>query len=77
METQQPFKPSAKYLTVQQVSERRHLHPCTIRRLFINEPGVIVIIFQKPGKRSYRTLRIPETAERRVFARFTNGGIAA
>jgi hypothetical protein len=42
--------------------------------MFIDEPGVIVITKPKPNKRIFRTLRIPESVEKRVFARFTNGG---
>jgi hypothetical protein len=77
MEPQNTFKPPAppeRYLTVGQVSRRRNLSSDTIRRLYINEPGVIVITKPNPRKRIFRSLRIPETVERRVFARMTNGG---
>lgn len=45
----------------------------TIRRLFEQEPGVLVI--ERNGKRfgrRYRTLRIPESVARRVHRRLTN-----
>ena len=61
-----------RHLTVHQIALRRNLSHDTIRRLFLSEPGVIVHSRVKPNKRIYRTLRIPESVERRVFERFTN-----
>ena len=43
----------------------------TVRRLFLNEPGVIVICYPRKGVRVYRTLRIPESVYARVVTRFT------
>jgi len=43
----------------------------TVRRIFINEPGVMVFRNQKPGKRIFRTLRIPGAVAVRVAKRFT------
>jgi len=43
----------------------------TVRRLFVNEPGVVVIWFPKRGRRVYGTLRIPEKVFQRVLTRFT------
>ncbi len=43
----------------------------TARRLFVNEPGVIVICCPRKGVRVYRTLRIPESVHLRVVTRFT------
>ena len=57
-------------LTVQDVAERLKLNEETVRRLFSNEPGVVVICFPKRGRRTYRTLRIPETVFRTVLTRF-------
>jgi hypothetical protein len=68
--------PHEKYYTVHQVAQRRNLSHDTVRRLFLFEVGVVVISTPKPNKRVYRSLRIPESAERRVFARFTNGAVA-
>jgi hypothetical protein len=45
-----------------------------VRRLFMNEPGVIVIWFPSKGKRAYRTLRIPVGVYQRVVTRFTRVG---
>ncbi len=61
-----------RHLTVGQIAKIRNLSSDTVRRLFTNEPGVIVIGKSKVRKRVYRVLRIPESVERRVFARLTN-----
>jgi hypothetical protein len=57
-------------LTVRDVAERLKVNEDTVRRLFEDEPGVIVICFPKRGRRAYRTLRIPERVFRRVVTRF-------
>jgi hypothetical protein len=62
-----------RHFTVAQVARNRNLSPDLIRSLFLNEPGVIVIAKPKRHKRIYRVLRIPESVERRVFAKLTNG----
>lgn len=56
-------------LTVAEVAERLKVKPDTVRRLFMNEPGVIVIRFPRKGKRVYRTLRIPGSVYQRVVTR--------
>ena len=57
------------FLTLAEVAERLKVNEHTVRRLFANEPGVVVICFPKKGKRVYRTLRIPETVFLRVVMR--------
>ena len=57
------FDPRERCLTVAEVADRLSINTDTVRRLFLNEPGVIV--------RQYRTLRIPEHVFQRVLARFT------
>jgi hypothetical protein len=57
--------------TVAEVAERLKVNEETVRRLFLHEPGVIVICFPRRGKRAYRTLRIPESVFQRVLTRFT------
>ena len=37
-----------------------------VRRLFLHEPGVVVFFKHRTGKRTYRTVRIPESVARRV-----------
>lgn len=59
------------FLTVTEVAERLKVNEETVRRLFLNEPDVVVICFPRRGRRVYRTLRIPERVFRRVLTRFT------
>lgn len=56
--------------TVAEVAERLKANEETARRLFLNEPGVIVICCSRRGVRVYRTLRIPESVYARVLTRF-------
>lgn len=58
-------------LTVTEVAERLKINEETVRRLFMTEPGVIVIYRPRKGRRQYRTLRIPEHVFQRVVTRFT------
>jgi len=62
---------SEMYLTVAEVAGRLKVNEETVRRLFVNEPGVVVICFPRRGRRVYRTLRIPESVFRRVVVRLT------
>jgi hypothetical protein len=59
------------YLTVTDVAERLKINEDTVRRLFLNEPGVLVICFPRKGRRVYRTLRIPQAVFDRVVTRLT------
>lgn len=60
---------SEMYLTVAEVAERLKVNDETVRRLFLNEPDVVVICFPRRGRRVYRTLRIPDRVFRRVVTR--------
>jgi len=60
-----------RFLTVIEVAERLKVNEETVRRLFLNEPGVVVICFPRRGRRVYRTLRIPESVFQRVLTRLT------
>jgi hypothetical protein len=55
--------------TVADVAERLRVKPDTVRRLFMNEPGVIVISAPRKGRRVYRTQRIPVSVYQRVVTR--------
>jgi hypothetical protein len=57
--------------TVAEVAEHLKVNEDTVRRLFLNEPGVIVICFPRKGRRVYRTVRIPEHVLQRVITRLT------
>ena len=59
------------FLTLSDVATRLKVNEDTVRRLFINEPGVVIICFPRKGKRVYRTLRIPEHVFQRVLTRLT------
>jgi hypothetical protein len=64
---------STRYYTIEEIAEMWAISKDTVRRLFVNEPGVLVI--GKPFskyRRSYRTLRIPHSVLIRVHARLTN-----
>ena len=58
------------FLTVRDVADRLKVNEETVRRLFVDEPGVVVICFPKRGRRVYRTLRIPEAVLKKVLTRF-------
>ena len=59
------------FLTLADAAERLKVNEDTIRRLFLNEPGVVVICFPRKGKRVYRTVRIPEAVFQRVVTRLS------
>lgn len=59
-----------RHYSAAEVADLWHLNVETIRRLFLEEPGVIVL--QNPltkGKRSYKTIRIPHSVLERVHRR--------
>lgn len=60
-----------RHFTPRQLAEIWILDESTIRRLFLDEPGVLKYTRSKPrsGRREYITLRIPESVARRVYAR--------
>jgi hypothetical protein len=66
-----PAATQEQLLTIVDVAERLKVNDDTVRKLFINEPGVVVICFPRKGKRVYRTLRIPEDVFDRVVRRLT------
>jgi hypothetical protein len=57
-----------------EIAELWHLSAEEVRRIFSNEPGVLVIGNAKPryGRRRYVTLRIPEQVLERVHRRLSN-----
>jgi hypothetical protein len=60
-----------RHYTPKQLADLWLLHECTIRRLFLDEPGVLKYgkACRRDGRRDYVTLRIPESVARRVYAR--------
>jgi hypothetical protein len=58
-----------RHFTPKQLADLWLLHESTIRRLFVDEPGVLKYgkVSRRDGHRDYVTLRIPETVARRVY----------
>jgi hypothetical protein len=63
-----------RFLTLMEIADCLKINEDTARRLFLDEPGVIVICFPRKGKRVYRTLRVPESVFKRVLTRLTKVG---
>jgi hypothetical protein len=55
--------------TPQEIALQLKVHPKTIQRMFMDEPGVVVLGEEdrRDGKRQYVTLRIPESVVQRVL----------
>jgi transcriptional regulator GlxA family with amidase domain len=58
-----------RHFSVEELAELWKMSEDFVRRLFLREPGVIVFHNARPGKRVYRTLRIPESVVVRVHKR--------
>jgi hypothetical protein len=64
--------------TPEEIARSHKLHPTTVRRMFLDEAGVIRMGHGSGrGRRQYYTLRIPASVVRRVFARMTVPGAPA
>ena len=58
------------HYSVSDLAASLSLSPDAVRRLFENEPGVLVLGGDdRPGKRRYTTLRIPKSVAERVYRR--------
>lgn len=66
--TRQAFE---NLFTVQELARLWSLSTDTVRRLFQREPGTVVLTHHRPGRRTYRTLRIPQSVAERVYRRLT------
>jgi len=66
-----------RFLTVAEVASMWSLSAVCVRRIFLQEPGVLVLgqrqVQAKLRRRVYRTLRIPESVVARVRQRLANG----
>ncbi len=58
-----------RHYSVEELAECWKMSHDFVRRLFLREPGVVVFYNQRPGRRVYRTLRIPESVAVRVHRR--------
>jgi hypothetical protein len=63
--------------TVGEVSNLIRLSPQTIRRLFENEPGIIILSRpERLHKRRYRVIRIPRNVYQRVIGKLLSSPCA-
>jgi hypothetical protein len=64
---------AVRHFSPAEIAEMWGLSVDSIRKLFEEEPGVLIIGNQqpKPGKRSYTTLRIPQAVVERVHRRLS------
>ena len=60
-----------RHFTPRELAQLWLLHESTIRRLFLDEPGVLKYCgtSRLNGRREYITLRIPESVAKRVYER--------
>jgi hypothetical protein len=72
----QLMAPTERHYSVKELAEMWGLSPTAIRRLFRNEPGVLLFGKEKKGhQRSYVTLRIPANVVERVYRRCMRPGV--
>ena len=69
MESQK--KAFERHFTPQELAELWKFDESTIRRMFVDEPGVLIVgkSSRHDGKRDYVTLRIPESIARQFYER--------
>jgi hypothetical protein len=61
---------SERHFTAREVAEAWNLSQDTIHRLFVNEPGILLLVSErKKYRRTRRTLRISESVKNRVYRR--------
>jgi hypothetical protein len=60
-----------RHYTVEELAKVWELSVDSVRRLFANEPGVVVFRRGRSKRRVYRTIRIPESVAARVHQRMT------
>jgi hypothetical protein len=60
-----------RHFSVEELAEVWGMSEDFVRRLFVREPGVVIFHNARPGRRVYRTLRIPESIAERVHRRMT------
>jgi hypothetical protein len=62
------------HFTATEIAAAKKLHPATVRKLFLDEPGVMRLGHAGTGRRrQHYTLRIPASVAERVFRRMTVG----
>ena len=58
-----------RHFSVDELSALWGMSDDFVRRLFLREEGVVIFFRHRPGRRVYRTLRIPESVALRVHTR--------
>lgn len=58
-----------RHFTVRELSKMWHLSEEFVRQLVKDEPGVSEWVRQRPGRRRYRVLRIPQSVAERLYRR--------
>jgi len=70
-DTTPPSSTFERHYSPAELAAQWNLSEDAVRRLFEKEPGVLVLANSKPGKRRYRTLRIPESVAQRVHRKLS------
>lgn len=68
------FDPTERHYSVQELAAAWRVSADTIRRLFIDEPGVLNFAKLKTRKRIYQPIRIPQGVADRVYQRLGERG---
>lgn len=63
-----------RHLTVEELADSWSLSADFVRRLFLHEPGVLIFYNSRPGRRVYRSIRIPASVAQRVHDRMSRTG---
>jgi len=73
MKPNPPSDPFERHFSPKQLAELWGFDPNTIRRMFVDEPGVLKEgkRIRRDGKRAYVSLRIPASVAKRVYDRKT------
>jgi hypothetical protein len=58
-----------RHFSVDELAELWGVSDDFVRRLFLREPGVVIFYHNRPGRRIYRTLRVPQSVAERVHLR--------
>lgn len=64
-----------KHYSVDELAAAWGMSDDFVRRLFAHEPGVVVFFKYRPGKRTYRVLRIPQSVAERVHRRMQKDNV--
>jgi len=62
-----------RHYTVDELAEIWGMSDDFVRRLFRDEPGVVIFVKYRPGRRTYRILRVPQSVAERVHKRMQKG----